>query len=149
MKRLLFLAFIPSLAFASADNPTRAELLQTVKHIAALAKETQAELDAEKAAHAQTEAALSGALKANQDTQSQFASYQAAAETQIKKGNDAVTKLAALVRKHHLDLIILCGLWVGFVALLYLKAGTMLGPVGVYVAGGLGVAGVAFIIWRL
>jgi hypothetical protein len=121
MKRLLFLAFIPSLAFASADNPTRAELLQTVKHIAALAKETQAELDAEKAAHAQTEAALSGALKANQDTQSQFASYQAAAETQIKKGNDAIAQLNHVIKKLHLAKWILCGVWVALVAFVVMQ----------------------------
>lgn len=134
---------------ASPDNPTRAELLQTVKHIAALAKETQAELDAEKAAHANTEHSLASALQANQDTRSQFDSYRAACENEIQKGNKAVVALAALVKKHHLDLIILCGLWVGFVALLYLKAGTILGPAGVYIGGGLAIAGVAFILWRL
>lgn len=150
----ILLAFVllvlgAKLVSASQDNPTRAELLQTVRHISALARETQAELDAEKAAHTNTETALASALKANQDTRSQFDSYQAACETEIQKGNKAITALAALVKKHHLDLIILCGLWVGFVALLYMKAGTILGPAGVYIGGALAVAGVGFILWRL
>jgi hypothetical protein len=147
--KFLLLLFIPCVALASSDNPTRAELLQTVQHISQLAKETQAELDAEKNAHAQTQTALNSAQQAVKDSASQFDSYQKAAEAEIQKGNNAITALAALVKKHHLDLIILIGLWVGLVALLYLKAGTMLGPIGIYAAGGLGLAGSMFILWRL
>jgi hypothetical protein len=86
---------------------------------------------------------------ATEKTAAAFGVYKEAAETQIAKGNLAIVALNALLKKHHLDLMILCGLWVGFVALLYLKAGTMLGPFGVYIAAGLAVGGATFIIFRL
>ena len=145
----LLLILGAKLSSASPENPTRQELLQTVVHIEALSKETQAELEQEKLAHKGTQDALIFANSALADTSKQFNDYRTAAETEIQKGNAAITELAVLVKKHHLDLIILCGLWVGFVSLLYLKAGAMLGPVGIYAAGGLGVAGVAFIMFRL
>lgn len=43
---LLFFLIPASLMFASEDNPTKDELLRTVKHIQALAKQQQADLDA-------------------------------------------------------------------------------------------------------
>jgi hypothetical protein len=84
-----------------------------------------------------------------QQAQKSLDLYEAAVKTRIDQGNAAIASLASLVKKHHLDLMILIGLWVGFVALLYLKAGTMLGPVGIYIAAGLAVGGSAFILFRL
>lgn len=104
-----------------AQTPTRADLLATIKHIETLATETQQELDAEKQAHAQTTAALTQAVKANQDTQAQFVSYQQAAETQIKKGNDAITQLNGVIKKLHRAKWILCGLWVAAVGFLVMQ----------------------------
>jgi len=146
---LLLFSLLPELCFASPENPTRAELLQTVKHIQQLAEETQSELEQEKLAHKGTQDALTFADKALTDTQAQFNTYRIAAEQEIAKGNSAIVSLAALVKKHHLDLIILCGLWAGLVGLLYLKAGAILGPAGVYAAAGLGAAGIGLILWRL
>lgn len=125
--RINYFTVIAGLAFsglfcssitASQDEPTRAELLATVKHIETLAVETTQELAAEKQAHAQTQAALAAAQQATTDTQNQFNTYQKAAETEIQKGNAAIAQLNSVVKKLHRAKWILCGIWVllvGFV----------------------------------
>lgn len=143
------LLFIPVVALASQDNPTRQELLQTVKHIQQLAIETQQELDAEKQAHASTKNALVLAQQATNDTQGQFDAYRKAVESEIQKGNKAIVSLAALVKKHHRDLAVLIGLWLGFCALLYFRIGMGLGIAGIIGAGAIAAAGTGFILWRL
>lgn len=144
---IIYLAWLVAPAKGSQDNPTREELLQTVKHIAALAKETQGELDAEKAAHSQTQSALDSAISSNHDTQMQFASYQLAAETQIKKGNDAIAQLNGVIKKLHRAKWILCGIWVLLVGLAITKVPLPLKAYGIYIGAGLVAAGCAFIWW--
>ena len=134
-------------ALADQQNPTRAELLQTVQHISRLAKETQTELDAEKAAHAQTQTALDSAIASNHDTQMQFASYQLAAETQIKKGNDAIAQLNSVLKKLHRAKWILCGIWILAVGLAIAKAPLAVKQYALYAGIGLIAAGCAFIWW--
>ena len=122
------------------QTPTRADLLATIKHIETLAQETQQDLDAEKAAHAQTKAALENAIRANHDTEQQFKSYQAAAESEIKKGNDAIAALAGVVKKLHRAKWILCAEWLAVCAFLALQVSKMPG-LGTYAL--LGVAALA------
>jgi hypothetical protein len=62
MLRFLIISLaLTGLASASQENPTRDELLQTVKHIQSLAHDLQNDLDQEKAQHAITQNALDDA----------------------------------------------------------------------------------------
>lgn len=144
---LSFLGLFCQSVAASPENPTRAELLQTVKHIQSLAIETQQELDKEKQAHSQTQAALTAAQQAAADTQNQFQSYQAAAEAQIKKGNDAIAQLNSVIKKLHRAKWILCGIWILCVGLAVAKAPLAIKQYALYAGIGLVAAGCAFIWW--
>lgn len=75
--------------------------------------------------------------------------YDAAVKARIDQGNAAIASLAKLVKKHHLDLIILIGLWVCLCGAVYLKAGMEMGAAGVWIAGIAVAAGTVFILWRL
>lgn len=145
---LSFLGLFCVNAIASPENPTRAELLQTVKHIQSLAVETQQELDAEKQAHSQTQAALTAAQQATADAQNQFATYQKAAETEIQKGNAAIAQLNSVVKKLHRAKWILCGIWILAVGLAVAKAPLAIKQYALYAGIGLVAAGCAFIwLW--
>ncbi len=73
-----------------AANPTRADLLKTLQHISALAKEQQAALDQEKAAHASVAAALGKATRDNQSLQVQIN----ALTTKLNQTQDKLDKCA-------------------------------------------------------
>ena len=153
--RLILVALIIWLCWLAApkshgsqSQPTREELLQTVKHIQALAIETQQELDAEKQAHSQTQTALTAAQQATADTQNQFATYQKAAETEIAKGNAAIAQLNSVIKKLHRAKWILCGIWVLCVGLAVAKAPLAIKQYALYAGVGLVAAGCAFIwLW--
>lgn len=150
MNRFVLLLFLPVTMLASQNAPTRAELLQTIKHIEQLAQETQAELDQERAAHDQTKLALDGAQKAAQDTQAQFTQYQKTAEAEIEKGNKAILALAHVVKKLHLAKFIMSGLWIALCAFIALRLQSIpiLGVYSLYGVAAAGVAGVTFIwVW--
>lgn len=145
---IIWLCWLARPVKGSQDNPTRAELLQTVRHISQLAQETQDELNQEKTAHAQTTAALQQAQAATQDTQNQFNAYQAAAETQIKKGNEAIAQLNSVIKKLHRAKWILCGIWVALCVLIITKVPLPLKQYGLYAGGALMAAGCAAIwLW--
>ena len=141
MKRILLL-FIPALALASPENPTRQELLQTVAHIEKLAEETQAELEQEKLAHKGTQDALTFANSALTDTQKQFTTYKMAAEQEIAKGNQAIVDRDHLLKKLHLAKWIMSALAVAAIAFVAMKIPP---PIGLYIGGAAAVAAVGFI----
>lgn len=125
------------------------EIAKTIAHRNQLFQEQQqqnAQTDTEIKTQAQT---LVDAAQASDQSAKALAAYQESVATIVDKANKSIAQLDALVKKHHLDLLILIGLWTGFVVLLYMKAGSMLGPVGIYAAGALELAGSAFILWRL
>lgn len=146
MIRFLIAAVIVAICWfarpAKSQTPTREDLLATIRHIETLSKQTQQELDAEKQAHAQTTAALAAATKANQDTQNQFTAYQQATETEIQKGNQAITALAKVVKELHRAKWILCGLWLALCAFLALRLGNT-PAVGTYLLIGVAVLAAA------
>jgi hypothetical protein len=144
MKRALLL-FIPAIALASPQNPTRDELLATVKHIESLAIETQQELDAEKQAHASTKQALADSRAALLGTQTQFNAYQKATDAIVQNANKAIAERDHLLKKLHLAKLIVSALWIAIVAFVALKIPP---PLGFYIAGGLALAGAAAIwVW--
>lgn len=145
-----YLAFFGCIfnAVASQDEPTKAELLATVKHIETLAVTAQQDLAAEKQAHAQTQAALVAAQQATTDTQNQFNTYQKAAETEIAKGNAAIAQLNSVIKKLHRAKWILCGIWVLLCGIIITKIPLPLKQYGLYAGLGLMAAGCAAIwLW--
>ena len=150
MKSFIVALFLPVTLLASQSQPTKEELLATVKHIEALAKETQAELDQEKQAHAQTQASLDAAQKANDETKLQFQAYQKTAETEIAKGNAAILSLSHVVKKLHTAKWLMSGLWIALCAFVALRLQSIpiLGAYSLYGVAAATVAGVTFIwIW--
>ena len=141
MKRILLL-FIPALALASPENPTRQELLQTVAHIEKLAEETQAELEQEKLAHKGTQDALTFANSALSDTRAELKTYQNAVETITTKANQAIADRDHLLAKLHLAKWIMCALAVAAIAFVAMKIPP---PIGLYIGGAAAVAAVGFI----
>jgi hypothetical protein len=147
LAHLLLISVIPGTLVASENNPTKQELLQTIKHIETLATETQQELDAEKQAHAQTQTALDQSLTANKNAQTSFGAYQKQAETEIAKGNAAIASLAHVVKQLHTAKWIMTGIWIclcGFIAI-KLQTIPVLGAYSLYGVAGIAVAGVTCI----
>jgi hypothetical protein len=115
---------------ASQDQPTRDELLQTVRHVADLAKETQAELDAEKTAHSAVATELAQATAQNQ-------SLQTAIDSMSARCNKAIADLDHVLEKLHLAKWIMTGLALAACALLAFQIPP---PIGLYAGGAAAVA---------
>ena len=133
-----FLILLILSVFASPQNPTKEELLATVRHIETLAVETQQDLDKEKQAHAQVAQQLDQATAQNK-------TLQAAIDSMSERCNKAIASLDHVLKKLHLAKWIMSGIWVAVCGLVFLKAGY---PLGVYIGGGLLVAG-EIAIWTM
>ena len=124
-----------SLASLSATpataGPSRAELLQTVRHIESLAKELQTDLDKEKAAHA--------------SATTQNGELQQAIDKQAEQLNKAITERDHILKKLHLAKIIVSAVASALVIFIVLKLG-ILPPIMFYVIGA-AIAAVNAAVW--
>ena len=125
MKLFAIVFVLASSVLASQNAPTRDELLQTIKHIESLARDTQNQLDQEKAAHQQVQNALNAATTQNQQLQSSI-------DSMAQKCNSAIAAEKHLSEKLHLAKWIMSGLAVAAIGFLALKLGY---PLGLYIGG--------------
>jgi hypothetical protein len=88
-------------------------------------------------------ATLKDVKVASDQTQKAFGDYQAAAEAQIAKGNQAITALAKALKQLTRARWIMEGLVVAVAALIFLKVPP---PIGAYAAGAFAVAG-SLVVW--
>jgi hypothetical protein len=88
-------------------------------------------------------ATLKDVKVASDQTQKAFGDYQAAAEAQIAKGNQAITALAKALKQLTRARWIMEGLVVAIAALIFLKVPP---PIGAYAAGAFAVAG-SLVVW--
>lgn len=141
MKRsLLILLLTSGLAYADQNNPTKDELLQTVRHIQSLAKDLQSNLDKEKAAHAEVAAALVNAQKENTTLQSQINAL-------TDKANRAIADHDKVMKKYHFLKWIASFIAAGVAVLIVLQLRPLIPPpFNLYAMGGAG-AGAAALVW--
>lgn len=130
---LLMLAHVS--ASASQEQPTKDELLQTVRHIGQLAKDTQAELDKEKTAHAAIGTQLTLATAQNK-------TLQTAIDSMSARCNQAIADRDHLLGKLHLAKWIMSGLAIAAIAFVAIRLPP---PVNLYAGGASAVAAVAAI----
>lgn len=124
---------------------TPEEIAATEKHRDALKGDVKQAQNRQAQVIADQGSSIAEVKVAAEETQKSFDKYRAAAETQINKGNQAIAALDHVLKKLHLAKWILCGIWVALCALVATKIPP---PIGLYVSGGLGVAGVTFIwLW--
>lgn len=131
------------MATGYGQTPTRADLLKTIQHIESLAKETQAELDQEKAAHAQTQQALGTATLNLTTTKNEFDTYKKGVDDIVKKANEAIAAHDSLVKHLHRAKWIATGLVLAACGLLVLKIG---GKIGL-ILGGIAAPSLIAFIW--
>ena len=132
------------MANGSQDNPTKEELLQTVAHIQKLAEQTASDLNDEKQAHVQTSQQLASAQSELATAKTNFDQYQQATKKIVDEGNAAIAAKKHLEQKLHLAKFLACGIWLAVCALVALR----IPGIGMYVGGGLAVAGISAIwIW--
>ena len=118
-------------AFASAENPTRDELIQTVRHIESLAKNLQSDLDHEKAAHA--------------SATTQNVQLQKAIDAQSVQLNKAIAERDHILKKLHLAKIIVSAVASALVIFIVLKLG--IPPPFVFYVMGAAIAAVNVAVW--
>jgi len=94
MRIAFALLFVPLTAFATADNPTREELLQTVRHINQLSQQLQGDLKKEREAHNEVAMGLDAATKENNVLQSQINSL-------TDRANKAIRDHDKVMKKYH------------------------------------------------
>src|SRR5215471_20157428 len=118
MKTALALYLIPLAVFASAENPTREELLQTVKHINVLAQQLQSDLKKEREAHNEVAMGLDAATRENNVLQSQI-------NTLTEKANRAIADHEKVMKKYHFLKWIASFIAAGVAVLLVMQFGAL------------------------
>jgi hypothetical protein len=127
---------------------TDEDILATERHRDALRAGAKAALDEQAKVNVDQSKTLQEIEAANEQTRKQFEAYQAAAETQIEKGNKAIVALEHVLKKLHLAKWILCAVWVGLVGLAITKVPLPFKGYGIYAGVALIAGGCAFIwLW--
>lgn len=151
---LCSLLFAASSAFAAdpppvgnfkVEGPSRAELLQTVRHIETLAGQLQSDLDNEKAAHASAAAALTSAQGNLKDATAKNLELQKAIDIQADQLNKAIVQLAHVLKKLHLAKIIVSAVASALVIFVVLKLG--IPPPFMFYVMGAAIAAVNAAVW--
>ncbi len=120
------------------------DMKATEEHRDQLKKKLKATLEQQASVVTDQSSTLADVKKANDETRKNFDEYRIVSEAQIAKGNKAIVVVEHLLKKLHLAKWILCGVWLGFCGLVALK----IPSIGLYVGGGLAIAGISYIwIW--
>jgi hypothetical protein len=132
---VIFVSFVvgAASALASPENPTRAELRATVRHIQSIAREIQTDLDNEKAAHAE-------AINQTQVLQSQVNAITA-------RANKAIADRAKILAKYHFLKLLASIIASAAAIMLVMQFGKFIPPpYNFYLMAGAGV-GAATAVW--